>query len=98
YIYKTYVAPALAPVDRLLDHLAAEGRIRRIPLRTLHFLLAHGAAAPFTLVPLAKHFDRRSPLRPAAVREHADLIADVIVQGLRDPEASAESSRRATSY
>ena len=83
YIYTTYIAPALAPLDRLLDHLVAEGKIRKVPLRTFHFLLAHGAAAPFTLVPLAQHFDRRSPLRPRAVREHADLIADLMIAGIR---------------
>src|SRR5439155_8191727 len=82
YIYTTYIAPSLAPVERLLDYLVAEGRIRAMPLRTLHFLVLHGAIAPFTLVPLARHFDRGSPLRPRAVREHADLVADVIVRGL----------------
>src|SRR5947199_285710 len=83
YIYTTYIAPALAPLDRLLDHLVAEGKIRKVPLRTFHFLLAHGAAAPFTLVPLAQHFDHRSPLRPRAVREHADLVADLMIEGIR---------------
>lgn len=83
YIYDTYIAPMHGGVGRLLEYLIAEGRIRRIPLRTFHFLIAHGAVAPFTLVPLAEHFDARSPLKPRAVREHAELIADVIIAGLR---------------
>jgi hypothetical protein len=78
---------SLAGTARLLEHLMREGRIRRVPLRTAHFLMAHGAVAPFTLVPLAELFDSRSPLDPDAVREHATLIADVMIAGLRrDPK------------
>jgi hypothetical protein len=83
YIYDTYIEPALSGIGRLLEHLIAEGRVRKMPLRTLHFLIAHGAVAPFTLVPLAEHFDPRSPLKPRAVQAHAELIADVVIAGLR---------------
>src|SRR6202011_5618829 len=40
-IYDNYVAPALAPLGRLLDHLQEHGRIRPISLRELFFLIAH---------------------------------------------------------
>jgi AcrR family transcriptional regulator len=83
YIYDNYVGPALAPLGRLLDHLHGEGRIRPISLRALFFLIAHGAAAPFTLVPLARHFDSINPLDPAEVAEHSALTADLITAGLR---------------
>src|SRR5229473_2355240 len=83
YIYDNYVAPALAPLGRLLDHLSKNGRIRAISLRTLFFLIAHGAAAPFTLAALARHFDDTDPLDPNQVAEHAALTADVITSGLR---------------
>ena len=83
YIYERYIAPSLAGTGRLLEHLVAEGRIRKMPLRTFHFLVAHGASAPFTLTPLARRFDTRSPLKPKAVREHATLIADLLIAGLR---------------
>lgn len=83
YIYDTYVAPALAPLGRLLDHLHENGRIRPISLRALFFLIAHGAAAPFTLAPLARHFDNTDPLDPDQVAEQAALTADVITSGLR---------------
>jgi AcrR family transcriptional regulator len=82
YVYETYIEPTLAPIGRLLDHLADCGRTRPVPLRAFHFLLAHGGAAPFTLVPLARHFDSADPLEPEAVAEHADLVADLIVRGL----------------
>jgi TetR/AcrR family transcriptional regulator len=82
YIYDNYVAPALAPLGLLLDHLHKEGRIRPISLRALFFLIAHGAAAPFTLAPLARHFDRTDPLVPDQVAEQAALTADMITSGL----------------
>jgi AcrR family transcriptional regulator len=83
YIYDNYIAPALAPLGRLLDHLHTEGRIRPISLRALFFLIAHGAVAPFTLAALARHFDNTDPLDPDQVAEHAALTADVITSGLR---------------
>jgi TetR/AcrR family transcriptional regulator len=83
YIYDNYVAPALAPLGRLLDHLQKEARIRPISLRALFFMIAHGAAAPFTLSPLARRFDKTDPLDPDQVDEQAALTADVITSGLR---------------
>jgi len=83
YIYDNYIAPALAPLGLLLDHLHENGRIRPISLRALFFLVAHGAAAPFTLVPLARRFDNTDPLDPNQVAEQAALTADVITSGLR---------------
>jgi AcrR family transcriptional regulator len=83
YIYDSYIAPALAPLGRLLEYLHKHGRIRPITLRALFFLIAHGAAAPFTLVPLARRFDDTNPLDPSQVAEQAALTADVITSGLR---------------
>ena len=85
YIYDNYIAPALAPLGGLLEYLHEQGRIRPISLRALFFLIAHGAAAPFTLAPLARHFDDTDPLAPDQVAEHAALTADVITGGLRVP-------------
>jgi AcrR family transcriptional regulator len=83
YIYDNYVAPALAPLGRLLEHLQQRGTIRPVSLRTLFFLIAHGAAAPFTLVPLARRFDDIDPLDPDEIAKHAALTAEVITGGLR---------------
>ena len=101
YLFNTYIAPALAPVNRLLDHLADCGRTRRVSLRTFHFLLAHGAAAPFTLGPLARHFDDADPLDPAEIEAHADLAADLLIRALENHEcpprnAAAANSRGST--
>jgi hypothetical protein len=63
--------------------LHENGRIRPISLRALFFLIAHGAAAPFTLARLARRFDNTDPLDPDQVAEQAALTADVITSGLR---------------
>jgi AcrR family transcriptional regulator len=83
YIYDTYIDPAASAIGRLLEHLAAEGRIRPIPLRSFHFLVAHGAAAPFSLLPLARLFDPVDPLDPHEITAHAGLIAELVTSGLR---------------
>ena len=94
HIYDTYIKPALAPIERLLHHLAEQGRTRPITLRAFHFLIAHGGAAPFTLVPLALHFDPDDPLHPDAVTEHAELVADFIIRGLKTRRRLDHSRRR----
>ena len=85
YIYDTYIEVGLRDVARLLTHLADEGVIRPIRLRDFHFLLAHGATAPYSLAPLATKFDPSSPCEPTAIEEHAQLVATVLVEGLRLP-------------
>ena len=54
-------------VGRLLQHLADQKSIRPIALREFHFLVAHGAAAIYSLVPLATLFDP-APGRPCRHR------------------------------
>jgi AcrR family transcriptional regulator len=83
YIYDNYVAPAVAPLGRLLEFLNSQRRIRPISLRALFFLIAHGAAAPFTLVPLACRLDETDPLDPADLDDHAATIANTLTSGLR---------------
>jgi len=83
YIFDNYVAPATEPLREALERLVAAGRIRPIPLRTLHFLITSGGAAPFSLAPLARRFDPADPLDGEHVRGHARLVADIITAGLR---------------
>jgi AcrR family transcriptional regulator len=98
YIYDTYIEPALTGVGRLLLHLAEGETIRPISLREFHFLIAHGAAALYSLVPLALLFDPAPPCDPAAIEEHARLVSDLIVEGLRlHPTDSPTPTRRGRS-
>jgi hypothetical protein len=45
-------------------------------------MVAHGAAAPFTLVALARHFDPSDPLDPGEVTAHAEFAADLIIRAI----------------
>jgi AcrR family transcriptional regulator len=90
YIYTTHIKPALEPIGRLLEHLAAQGRTTPTSLRTFHFILAHGAAAPFTLAALSRHFDRVDPL--GAVEAHAQLATDLIIRAISVDRTDAEPS------
>jgi AcrR family transcriptional regulator len=83
YIYDNYVAPALAPLAALLDHLARLKRIRRVSVRTMNFLVAHGGAAPFTLTPFARRFGGPDPLSDAEIKRHCALTADILTAGLQ---------------
>jgi TetR/AcrR family transcriptional regulator len=96
YVFDTYIAPTMGPLRRLLDHLAAEGRIRPIPVSLFHFILTHGAAAPFTLQPLTRMFAELEPGPPLGVTAQAELSADFIVRGLQSdptPPAAAKKPR-----
>lgn len=80
HIMSRFTFPAMEGPLRAMDRLAAAGRMRTVPARTLHSLIAHGAAAPFTLGPLSDTFDPiDGPLNPTA---HIDLITDIIIRGL----------------
>ena len=83
HIVTTFVLPALSASVDIIDRLSEAGVVRRIPIRTLLFLVAHGAASPFTLKPLSDRFD---PLDGRLdVNTHIEQVTDVIVAGLRSP-------------
>ncbi len=81
YIFDTYVAKIVEPLDALLKALHAEGICRRIPMRSLHFLITHGAAAPFTLTGLSNSFDALGG--PLDDEEHIEAVVDTLIAGLR---------------
>lgn len=83
YLYDRYVEPITAPVARVLEHLAAEGRIRPISGRAFHFLVAHGAAAPFTLQALAREIEPSDPLDPVERAAYIDMVVEVVLAGIR---------------
>jgi TetR/AcrR family transcriptional regulator len=82
YLYGTHVAPLYARLTAPLKVLVDRGVLSEVDVRSLHFLLAHGGTAPFSLVPFARMIDPVDPLDPDAVQQHAEFVADVIVAGL----------------
>ncbi len=83
FLYDHYVEPLTAPIGRLLEHLAAAGRVRPISARAFLFLVAHGAAAPFTLEALARELDPSDPFDPAEQAAYIDAVVDVLIAGIR---------------
>ena len=82
YLYEAHVAPLYARLTAPLKVLVDRGVLSEVDVRSLHFLIAHGGTAPFSLVPFARMIDPLDPLGHDAVREHAEFVADVIVAGL----------------
>ncbi|MFG3289072.1 TetR/AcrR family transcriptional regulator [Streptomyces sp. NPDC048179] len=82
HLYEHHVEPLLAaataPVRRLVD----EGVIAPVSLRTLYFLIAHGASAPYGLIGLSRRIGPGDPQDPQAITEHANLVADLVLAGL----------------
>lgn len=83
YIYEHYIAPLLAPVDRLLRHLVDAGRIDPVPLRTFFLLVAQGGGAPFGLLPLARRVERGDPTTRKNLDTHIEAVTRIIINGLR---------------
>lgn len=83
YLYETHIAPLHARLTAPLKLLVDRGVLREVDVRSLHFLLAHGATAPFSLVPFARMLDPTDPLDAEAVRTHAEFVADMVIGGLR---------------
>lgn len=83
YLWDAHIGPSimrfLAPLKTLVD----AGVLSDADVRSLHFLVAHGATAPFSLVPLAEQMAPEDPRSTAAVREHAEFVADLVVAGLK---------------
>ena len=67
----------------LLSQAQREGKVRAdLDMRTLFFLLTDGGAGPYTSQALAKRIGGPDPLRPEAIRAHAELVADVLLRGI----------------
>jgi TetR/AcrR family transcriptional regulator len=83
YLFTHYVAPNLDPWRALLSQAQREGKLRAdIDIRTLFFLLTDGGAGPYTSQALAKRIGGADPLRPEAIRAHAELVADLLLRGI----------------
>jgi AcrR family transcriptional regulator len=86
HIVSQFVLPTLSTSLAAIDRLADAGRMRRVPARVVLFLVAHGAAAPFTLRALSERFDCvDGPLDPD---RHIELATDVIMTALLDSGAA----------
>jgi AcrR family transcriptional regulator len=90
HIVATFTLPTLTATWQTLNRLADAGVARRVPARTLLFLIAHGAAAPFTLGPLSDRLD--SIDGPLDTVSHVELVTDIIIAGLRSPRTDCDNA------
>jgi TetR/AcrR family transcriptional regulator len=82
YVYDQLMAPALVSWDTLMDRAWREGRIRKVDSRTTFFLLTHGGACIFSMVPLAQRMGTKDPLDQKFIDAQAKLVADIILRGI----------------
>ncbi|CAM4015857.1 TetR/AcrR family transcriptional regulator [Smaragdicoccus niigatensis] len=82
YLYEMHVDPLFSAITAPLKVFVDRGVLTMADIRSLHFLVAHGGTAPFSLIPLARHLEPSDPVDPAVVLRHAEFIADMVVAGL----------------
>jgi AcrR family transcriptional regulator len=79
YVFDRYITPTIEPLRRAVL-IARPSDVASISGRELFFLIAHGAAAPFTLKGLSDRFDATDgPLDPEVYAEH---MASVLMRTL----------------
>ena len=84
HILETVVRPQLQQITGLVERLVDAGVIYPVTTRSLFFLMAHGAEAPFTLTALSAVFDDRDGVLDVA--QHVDAATELLFRGLvRDP-------------
>ncbi|HYB99064.1 MAG TPA: TetR/AcrR family transcriptional regulator [Candidatus Limnocylindrales bacterium] len=94
YLYTQLMEPAQRGWAALVERAVAERKIRRYDPRTLFFLLTHGGAAMFTLVPLAERMGGPPPLDPAFIDKQARDVVDILLRGIMlDPDAATRRRR-----
>ncbi|MFI5716453.1 TetR/AcrR family transcriptional regulator [Nocardia sp. NPDC051750] len=89
YLYDRHIQPMSVLLAEPLKPLLQRKILHRDDLRSLHFLIAHGATAPYAALPLATRMSPSDPLGKPAVRRHARLVADTIVAGIEARVARA---------
>jgi TetR/AcrR family transcriptional regulator len=97
YLYEHHIEPLLSMLSEPLMPLVQAKKLTRNDLRSLFFLIAHGATAPFALAPLASKMTPADPLAKSAVTSHAEFVAEVIVAGVEERarrRAAARGTRR----
>lgn len=86
YVFAHHIGPMIEPL-----RAASEVTVTEVSARELFFLIAHGAAAAFTLQGLSAHFDNTDgPLDPA---RHADHLANLLARAVTIQPNRAKSER-----
>jgi TetR/AcrR family transcriptional regulator len=83
YLFETYIKPIRDFGDTWLKRLADEGRVARVSVTLLYFLITHGAGGMFALPALTQRLgdpvDQESNL---SIREQAENAVTVLFDGI----------------
>lgn len=79
YVWERHVRPFGRRMRAVLATLEGNERYTRLPQSTLFFLLAHGATAGPSHRPTALRLDHADPTDPAVLRQHANVVADLLL-------------------
>jgi TetR/AcrR family transcriptional regulator len=82
FVADRFVASVKAISEGRLERLAAAGRIRPISYAAFHYLVGHGGGGPFASAAEASLIGAGPPRGAAAIRAHAEQVADVIIRGI----------------
>lgn len=83
YIVRKFVGPAHDFVENWVSELAAQELIRKPPTGLIYFLINHGAGSLFVFPGLAARLNKNSrELSPESIREQAEQIVSVFLEGL----------------
>jgi AcrR family transcriptional regulator len=80
FIFETVIVPQIRPLIELLDRLRATQQIYPIPTRSLFFLVAHGAEAPFTLRGFSAEFNPYDG--ELDVDQHIEVMTDFVMRAI----------------
>lgn len=82
YIFDRLMAPGQTVWSSLMDRAWREGKIRKVDPRTTFFLLTHGGASMFSMLPLAERMGGPHPLDEKFIATQAKMVADIILRGI----------------
>jgi AcrR family transcriptional regulator len=83
YLFETYIKPMRDFGDAWLQRLANEGRVRRVSVTLLYFLITHGAGGMFALPALTTRLDDPTDEQSGlSIREEAENAMNVLFDGI----------------
>ncbi|WP_416983239.1 TetR/AcrR family transcriptional regulator [Streptomyces sp. T028] len=81
HLYERYIAPTLRTLTPSIDRLVAAGRMAPVPMDVLFFAVIPPVAG-MVEVPLARRLGRPEPASPQQLLATAEMLADLVVNGL----------------
>ncbi|MEM7568332.1 MAG: TetR/AcrR family transcriptional regulator [Pseudomonadota bacterium] len=83
YLLSKYLDPAGKAWVHAVDQLGEGSGVEPPDSRTLFFLITFGGTIPFCAPALAAHFEGEALDTQAAIDRHADMVANLLVDGIR---------------